>query len=369
LHTRKKAVIIAVSVIITALIALAFTMTIYRHETVRTVWSAIDRYNDKRFGESMKPKGVDVKTDVLYAAGKNYVYGNAHKLDIYRPKGIGDINTGSTSTARADIASTSDSAANARRASMGGAQSPNFKLPAIVYFHGGGFVAGDKQQTQQYCMKLANDGYCVFNVNYRLAPQFTNESQVEDVISALKWVSDNCALYGGDKDRIVIAGDSAGAYLSGMAACICTNKKLAEKLDIEVPVNRDRIKGVVLFCGLYDLVTTSALKFPGIKSNLEMFLGVNSIEEYNKLDDYSVTNNVTSAFPPTFISAGEADFLYPETASLIRVLKEKDVACKSLLFGSSVPDTYHDYQLNLDSPPAKKALRQTIDFLDAVTKE
>jgi acetyl esterase/lipase len=340
-HTRKKAVIIAVSAIITALLVLAFAVTLYGHETVRIVWTAIDRYNDKRFGESMKPKGVDTKIDVSYAAGKNSDYGGAHKLDIYRPEGAVGMSGGSVGA----------------------------KLPVIVYFHGGGFVAGDKQQTRQYCMTLAKEGYCVFNANYRLAPRFTNESQIEDVISALKWVSDNCALYGADKDRIVIAGDSAGAYLSGMASCICTNKELAGKLGIEVPIKRDQIKGVVLFCGLYDLLATSGLKFPGIRSNLEMFIGANSIEDYDKLGDYSVTNNVTSAFPPTFISAGEADFLYPETAALIKVLKEKGVVCKPLLFGSSVRDTYHDYQLNLDSPPAKKALRQTIDFLDAVTND
>jgi acetyl esterase/lipase len=341
-HTRKRAVIIVVSAIITALLALAFTVKILRHETVQMVWAVIDQYNDKRFGGPMKPKGVDMKTDVSYATADynddSSHIGNAHKLDVYRPESTNSAGTGNV-------------------------------LPAIVYFHGGGFVAGDKRQTQQYCMTLAKEGYCVFNINYRLAPQFTNKEQVEDAISALKWVSDNCDSYGADKDRIVIAGDSAGAYLSGMAACICTNDGLAEKLSIETPVSRDQIKGIVLFCGLYDLATTSELRFPGIKSNLEMFLGVDNIDDYDKLNDYSVTSNITSMFPATFISAGEADFLYPETASLTHKLKEKGVVCKSLLFGSSVRDAYHDYQLNLDSPPAKKALRQTIDFLNAVTSE
>lgn len=334
-HTRKKAVTIAVSAIVTASLALAFTVGILRHETVKVVWAAIDQYNDKRFGGSMKPKGVDVKADVSYVAGDNGSdsnnAGNAHRLDIYRPESTGNLGVGDAASSKS-------------------------KLPAIVYFHGGGFVAGDKRQTQQYCMTLAKDGYCVFNANYRLAPQFTNEEQVEDVICALKWVSDNCATYGADKDRIVIAGDSAGAYLSGMAACICTNEELAKKLNIETPVSNDQIKGVVLFCGLYDLATTSKLRFPGINSNLEMALGVDSIDNYEKLNDYSVANNITSKFPPTFISAGEADFLYPETASLAGKLKEKGVVCKTLLFGGSVRDAYHDYQLNLDSPPAKKAL-------------
>ena len=88
--------------------------------------------------------------------------------------------------------------------------------PVFVFVHGGGFIGGDKHVpgSPQYDYLGAwavRNGWVGVTMTYRLAPGHTWPSGARDVAEAVAWIRDNIAAYGGDPDRIVVAGNSAGA--------------------------------------------------------------------------------------------------------------------------------------------------------------
>jgi para-nitrobenzyl esterase len=106
------------------------------------------------------------------------------------------------------------------------AKKPNEKLPVLVYFYGGGFVAGDGSENRYDGESLAEKGIVTVTLNYRLGifgffshPELTKESPnhasgnygLLDQNAALLWVKKNIAAFGGDPNKITIAGESAGS--------------------------------------------------------------------------------------------------------------------------------------------------------------
>lgn len=88
--------------------------------------------------------------------------------------------------------------------------------PVIVYIHGGGFKTGSFTETAADLRWFADQGWLVFSVEYRLfeAGRPTWDQAPEDVACALVWVGRNAARFGGDPDRLALAGDSAGGNLA-----------------------------------------------------------------------------------------------------------------------------------------------------------
>jgi acetyl esterase len=88
-------------------------------------------------------------------------------------------------------------------------------LPVIVYFHGGGFVQGDIDTHDATCRRLAKHNQCVVvSVDYRLAPEFPYPIPGEDCYAATLWVVAHAKSFGGNPDRVVVMGDSAGGNLA-----------------------------------------------------------------------------------------------------------------------------------------------------------
>jgi acetyl esterase/lipase len=90
-------------------------------------------------------------------------------------------------------------------------ESEGSELPILVWFHGGGFVRGDKQHRANIGAWGAREGFVTVLPNYRLAPECRWPSGAEDVVAVWAWLRANAQLIGGDARCIVLAGESAGA--------------------------------------------------------------------------------------------------------------------------------------------------------------
>lgn len=105
-------------------------------------------------------------------------------------------------------------------------QAAGQKRPVLFWIHGGGWQAGDKSDVDLKPKVAYERGMVFVAANYRLLPTVTMEELTDDVAAALGWVRRHIADHGGDPDRIIVGGHSAGAQL---AALLCTDGRWIER--------------------------------------------------------------------------------------------------------------------------------------------
>lgn len=118
--------------------------------------------------------------------------------------------------------------------------------PLLVFIHGGWWRSLDKKHFHFMAAAYRDAGINFALTNYTLAPAATLEEITRQQARAISWLYRNADQYGYDRDRIVVAGHSAGAQL---AAVMMTNWGM----DADLP--RDLVKGGILLSGVYDLET------------------------------------------------------------------------------------------------------------------
>ena len=96
------------------------------------------------------------------------------------------------------------------------------KLPVIFWIHGGGWVVGDKSDVALKPKVFTEKGCLMVSTNYRLLPDVNMETLISDIAKSIGWVHRNITKYGGDPNRIIVGGHSAGAQL---AALICIDDR------------------------------------------------------------------------------------------------------------------------------------------------
>lgn len=103
---------------------------------------------------------------------------------------------------------------------------PDTRLPALVFAHGGGWVFGNLDSHDVLCAQLALDaGISVVAIDYRLAPETRFPGAFDDVVAGLKWVAANGPAIGVDPGKLAIGGDSAGGNLAAAVAIWARDNK------------------------------------------------------------------------------------------------------------------------------------------------
>jgi acetyl esterase len=98
-------------------------------------------------------------------------------------------------------------------------------LPALVYFHGGGWTIGDLDTHDAVCRQLANGARCaVFSIDYRVGPESPFPAAVDDCLAATQWVAAEAGALRVDAARIAVGGDSAGGNLATVVALLARDK-------------------------------------------------------------------------------------------------------------------------------------------------
>ena len=240
------------------------------------------------------------------------------------------------------------------------------KLTTVVWIHGGGFVSGRKEDIGNYGRVLAGQGFTVVSVDYTIAPEAQYPGPVRQVNAALAWLVRNADRLPIDPERIVLAGDSAGAHIAAQLAIATTAPDYARGLGLAPSLPPGRLAGVLLLCGVYG---TDDMKLEGpfglfLRTALRSYFGLDDFRADPRLEQFALARHVTKDFPPAFISAGNGDPLLPQSRTLAAALRARGVRVDELFFPADYsPALPHEYQFNLDTAAGREALARSVGFL------
>ena len=246
-------------------------------------------------------------------------------------------------------------------------------LPTVIWIHGGAWISGDSSNVDPYVRILAAEGYTGVSLNYTVGPEAIYPTAVEQLNRALAYLVANADELRIDPDRIVIAGDSAGANLTSQLAVITTNPDYATLLEVTPALNPDQLRGVILNCGIYDV--SEIPNAPGIggwgfRVALWAYLGEKDWSNTPGGQEMSTIDYVTADFPQTWISGGNAD---PLTDTQSKPLADKlaglGVDVERVFYAADTePALPHEYQFHLDFADARAALASTTDWLETTLR-
>ena len=234
----------------------------------------------------------------------------------------------------------------------------------ILWIHGGGFISSTADTVRDYMVMLASDGYVAASLDYSLAPDAGYPTPVLQANAALAQLRGHATEYGGDPSRIFIGGDSAGAQIASELAAAQSNPQLAAALDMLPALTGTDLRGVILFCGLYDMRTVGASGFPALRTYLWAYTGTREWVNFPRIDELSTTGQATSAYPPTFLTVGDRDPFAAQAEELAVHLRGVNVPLTTLFWTGTGAGLEHEYQFNFTLPQAQLAYTATLRFLE-----
>ncbi|MEO7015999.1 MAG: alpha/beta hydrolase [Leifsonia sp.] len=244
-------------------------------------------------------------------------------------------------------------------------------LTTVVWIHGGAWISGDKKDVDPYTRIIASHGYTAVSLNYTISPEATYPTALKQLNSALAFLVAHAADYQIDPQRIVIAGDSAGAQYTSQLAALVTNRSYSKRIGITPALSKDQLRAVILDCGIYDvrgIPDAPGVGGWGFRIALWSYLGQKDWSQTPGGTDMSTIEDVTADFPKTWISGGNADPLTKaQSKPLAAKLKGLGVPVTAVFYpDDETPALPHEYQFHLNDAAARSALASTLAFLATV---
>ena len=237
----------------------------------------------------------------------------------------------------------------------------NPSAPLIVYFHGGGWMVGDKSSYLRLGAAWSQLGYSFASINYRLCPQVAWQEQLQDIHAGTLLARELTKTENGPR-HVIFAGDSAGGHLAAWYTAATRRPELAEFAGISGLPPAESVKASILIYGAYDMQTTHKSGFIFMDTYLKNLMGPHPSPEV--LDKLSPLHYIGPDFPPAYILGIDIDRLYPESLALIHKLDELQVPHRDFLVKKSeYPLARHGFVNVSGLDFAERFLKESSAFL------
>jgi acetyl esterase/lipase len=169
--------------------------------------------------------------------------------------------------------------------------------PTVLLIHGGAWKRGDREQVEGLARRIAERGYLVVNITYRLVPEFIYPAQLHDVQQALRWMRETGPQHGIDPGRIATFGYSAGGHLAALAGHVANDPRLGDA--------QTQIRAIVAGGTPADLTLYEGGRL------VPAFLGGQREQMPERFREASPAFHVDADDPPVFIYQATLDYLVP----------------------------------------------------------
>ena len=181
----------------------------------------------------------------------------------------------------------------------------NDPVPTVLFFHGGGWIRGEKEGPVLHLMPYIAMGFAVINVEYRVAPEAKAPAAVQDARCALHWVFDNAERLGFDTTRVITTGHSAGGHLALMTGLLSAE----DGLDTLCPgADEPKVAAIVNWYGITDVA--DVLEGPNREAWAEEWIGTDPSRE-RLVRNLSPLTHVDGQAPPILSIHGDQDETVP----------------------------------------------------------